>query len=1056
MSGWYNDGIQAERYDRDHVAFGTLVFALPVRNADLPQVPAAPSATWGNATVTVSWPASTGAATYNVKRATSRGGTLVQIATGLTATNFTDTTVTNSSYYYYRVTAVNAAGESAVSGLVETYPSGSAPAAPVSLTASSTGQSRIDLVWPISPGATGYTIKRATAAAGPFTTLATGAGTTFPRYAATGLLAGRSYYFTVSATNSIGEGSPSAIATAATLPALPAGWTCDDISYQTTPARATYSGGTFTVKGAGLDYGGGVVDIFGFTSRDFTGNGEIVVRLASREKYSVLSKVGIAMRESTAGGSKHVFLRIDGSDTADMTYRTGTNGGGSSTGTVPVPASTVPCWLKLSRTGNVFTGSVSADGVAWTQVHSLTVSMASTIKVGFAVCSRNNGMPDTGVFDNVAITGWTPPENADVQNYDSSSSSNVWSLTDVNWDSSTVSWINGNKAVFGGVGETVTVNDGIVTGGMTFNSDGYNLANGTAAAITLDGSITVTTAGQIATINEILTGVSGFNKAGAGILHLRNANTHTGDTLINAGIVRVGDGTTKTFLGADSAGGLNRAMVASGATLEVSGNNSKMDRKEIRLAGNGAGGTLGALYADATGTTNGIRINHQNTNPATVFMDADSSIRIDGAGVAGANVATVLLGRLALGGFTMTKTGPGALSFEITSNGITGPGKIVVADGVLKSNQNDTFNNNFDLEIQAGAAAWANQTGNVFNSITASVIVNGTLVLNSRGDGNPGNGTDTTSATNTLGRLSGSGTITSGIWDNTGSNTLILSPSSDCSFGGTITQASGTVNLTKTGTATVTLTGSTNYNGVTTVSNGRLKLLGVHANTGNTIISAAGSLTLSHPCLSDTATLTIASGSQLQLDHPSSDVVGALIVNGTPMPNGLYGASGSGATNIVPYITGTGRIQVGPVPAGYFSWASGVPNGLTAGVNDGTGDDPDGDGIVNLLEYVLGGTPAGEGSANPSILPTASLTPDNFFLTFRRSDLSEIDTVLKVQWSTDLVTWLPANEVVIGPASSGNVTVLEDSPSASLDTVTVAIPRGNGGKLYARVVASFP
>jgi hypothetical protein len=68
----------------------------------------------------------------------------------------------------------------------------------------------------------------------------------------------------------------------------------------------------------------------------------------------------------------------------------------------------LPEWLKLNRTGNVFTGSVCPDGTNWTVLNSVTTTMNSTLLAGFAVCSRNNGWLDTGVFDNVSVTGLWP------------------------------------------------------------------------------------------------------------------------------------------------------------------------------------------------------------------------------------------------------------------------------------------------------------------------------------------------------------------------------------------------------------------------------------------------------------------------------------------------------------------------------------------------------------------------------------------------------------------------------------------------------------------------
>ena len=77
-------------------------------------------------------------------------------------------------------------------------------------------------------------------------------------------------------------------------------------------------------------------------------------------------------------------------------------------GTANLTGSTPPQWLKLNRTGNLFTGYVSPDGINWTVLDSASITMNSTLLVGFAVTSRNNGHLDTGVFDNVSVTGQWP------------------------------------------------------------------------------------------------------------------------------------------------------------------------------------------------------------------------------------------------------------------------------------------------------------------------------------------------------------------------------------------------------------------------------------------------------------------------------------------------------------------------------------------------------------------------------------------------------------------------------------------------------------------------
>ncbi len=97
------------------------VSATPV--ASPPPAPTGLSATPGNAQVTLTWNASAGATTYNLKRSTANGGPYSTVAS-LTAANYTDTMVTNGTTYYYVVSAVNSAGESANSGQVSATPAG--------------------------------------------------------------------------------------------------------------------------------------------------------------------------------------------------------------------------------------------------------------------------------------------------------------------------------------------------------------------------------------------------------------------------------------------------------------------------------------------------------------------------------------------------------------------------------------------------------------------------------------------------------------------------------------------------------------------------------------------------------------------------------------------------------------------------------------------------------------------------------------------------------------------------------------------------------------------
>lgn len=70
------------------------------------------TATASNLLIKLKWNSVTGATSYNLKRGTTTNGPYPTIFSGLTATNYTDTNVTNAVNYFYVVTAVGAGGES--------------------------------------------------------------------------------------------------------------------------------------------------------------------------------------------------------------------------------------------------------------------------------------------------------------------------------------------------------------------------------------------------------------------------------------------------------------------------------------------------------------------------------------------------------------------------------------------------------------------------------------------------------------------------------------------------------------------------------------------------------------------------------------------------------------------------------------------------------------------------------------------------------------------------------------------------------------------------------
>jgi len=77
----------------------------------VPGAPGALSATPGDAQISLTWTAASGAIAYRVHRATTSGGPYTTIQSNWTSTSFTDTGLTNGTTYYYVVTATNGVGE---------------------------------------------------------------------------------------------------------------------------------------------------------------------------------------------------------------------------------------------------------------------------------------------------------------------------------------------------------------------------------------------------------------------------------------------------------------------------------------------------------------------------------------------------------------------------------------------------------------------------------------------------------------------------------------------------------------------------------------------------------------------------------------------------------------------------------------------------------------------------------------------------------------------------------------------------------------------------------
>ncbi len=217
-----------------HSAASAEASATPVAPVTAPGAPAGLIATAGDGQVSLSWtaPASNGGAaitSYDVYEATTQNINGQPVASP-GGTSVTVKNLANGTTYYFKVTAVNKAGQGPASGAASATPASAvtAPGAPTGLTAIP-GNGRVTLSWTApaadgGAGISGYWIYRGTSPGGESRVPVNGALVQATTYTVTGLANGTAYYFTVAAVNAArhqgnNSGEASAAPVVATAPA---------------------------------------------------------------------------------------------------------------------------------------------------------------------------------------------------------------------------------------------------------------------------------------------------------------------------------------------------------------------------------------------------------------------------------------------------------------------------------------------------------------------------------------------------------------------------------------------------------------------------------------------------------------------------------------------------------------------------------------------------------------------------------------------------------------------------------------------------------------------
>jgi len=280
------------------------------------------------------------------------------------------------------------------------------------------------------------------------------------------------------------------------------------------------------------------------------------------------------------------------------------------------------------------------------------------------------------------------------------------------------------------VSGTATLSGGAVTiTNLTMNSQLNSDSDFTANNTVLNSSSIFNQTAGTATVRNI-SGVEGSDliKDGAGTLTLDTANTYSGQTIVNGGILLITDGGA---LGDTTAG----TAVNNGAQLLLGTNNIAVDSGEsITISGNGPGNS-GAIYAQAGGNMN---------IDGPVSLGADSRINV----APGAWARLRLRGGLALGTHKLTAvTGGSGERLEITAP-ITGSGELrKEGDGRIEAKAASPGYSGLVRITNGYVEAWATNalgTGQIIAESDGTLLLrNGVtlpnnVVINTDGEGTAG------------------------------------------------------------------------------------------------------------------------------------------------------------------------------------------------------------------------------------------------------------------------------------------------------------------------------
>ncbi|MBK1840759.1 DUF4347 domain-containing protein [Azospirillum sp. YIM B02556] len=592
----------------------------------------------------------------------------------------------------------------------------------------------------------------------------------------------------------------------------------------------------------------------------------------------------------------------------------------------------------------------------------------ATYEQTFSISVTNDLVVDVTAIDGSAPVGSYAADKADGGGLDLQEAINLANNVSGNVTIRFAGTLGGTITLPG----TLTVRSGVTlamdsdtnNGSITITGNGFTLGNSFGVSVATGDTLTINS-----TLADDGTVASALTKSGAGTLVLGGTNnTATGGTGLNT--VSVTAGTLR--IGSDNNLGTG-TVTLNGGTLNLNSLSGTVDNDLTLGASGGTVSLTNGTGATLSGTITGSGSLTKTGGPALTLSGSNSYS--GGTTVSGTNGLSVTgSGNLGSGAVTLNST------LKITGANTTVTNAIAINDdAAIISNASavtlsGVVSGSHAVEKQGGGTltlgATNTHTGNWAISAGTLTASGGSAIGDSSSVTLSGSGAFRVSASETVGAVTGNSTSFTDVTIDTGI-VLTATYGSDATMAGAIGGSGG---FTKTGSGTLTLSGSNSYSGATTVGAGGLTINGsINANsavsvgTGATLTVGAAALEIGS--LAGAGTVAVASGKELTVGSSgaSTEFSGSFSGAGDliKMGSGTMTLSGTNSTNF----SGTTAVREGTLSvAGDANLGSGtvtlnggtltvtgagtIDNAVTLGTNDGTVDTA----VAVTLSGVIGGS----------------------------------------------------------------------------------------------------